>query len=326
MSKRINWESLIGRRLKLRDLHVFFTVVQRGSMAKAAAQLGVSQPAVSELISALEHTIGVRLLDRSPQGVEPTIYGHALLKRGFAAFDELKQGIRDIEFLANPTAGEVRIGCAESVAASLLAPIVQRFVQQYPRVVIHVHRLAAPALELPELHERKLDLVLTRVVRPLANKDDDVNIESLYHDNLVVVAGMQSRWARSRKLDLAELMDEPWALTPLDCWTNIVFTEAFRMRGLEMPKISIRTFSIPLRMSLAEAGPFITIFPGSVLSLINRFSVKVLPIDLPVCPWPLAAITLKNRTLSPIVQLFIDHLRAFASSMTEEPKADKKTA
>src|SRR5262245_22139202 len=72
MARKIDWESQIGRRLRLRDLHVFFTVVQRGSMAKAAAHLGVSQPAVSEVIADLEHALGVRLLDRNSQGVEPT--------------------------------------------------------------------------------------------------------------------------------------------------------------------------------------------------------------------------------------------------------------
>src|SRR5919202_5076381 len=110
MARKIDWENQIGRRLSLRDLHVLSTVVQRGSMAKAAAQLGVSQPAVSEVIADLEYTLGVRLLDRSPQGVEPTIYGRALLKRSTVAFDELKQGIKEIEFLSEPSACELRIG------------------------------------------------------------------------------------------------------------------------------------------------------------------------------------------------------------------------
>src|SRR5215469_13191009 len=113
MVRKIDWESQIGRRMKLRDLHVFSTVVQRGSMAKAAAHLGISQPAVSEVIADLEHTLGVRLFDRHPQGVEPTRYGQALFKRGLAAFDELKQGIRDIEFLSDPTSGELTIGHPE---------------------------------------------------------------------------------------------------------------------------------------------------------------------------------------------------------------------
>src|SRR6266853_316597 len=120
-------ENRITRRLRFRDLQVFFAVVQCGSMAKAANGLGVTQPAVSEVIAGLEHAFGVRLFDRSPQGVEPTIYGRALLKRSLAAFDELKQGIRDIEFLTDPTVGDVRFGCQESIAAAILPPIVQRF-------------------------------------------------------------------------------------------------------------------------------------------------------------------------------------------------------
>src|SRR5262245_36125343 len=110
MARLTNWETQIGQRLRLRDLHVLFMVVQHGSMAKAAGELGISQPAVSDVIANLEHAIGVRLLDRGPQGVEPTKYGRALLKRSLAAFDELKQGIRDIEFLADPTKGELKIG------------------------------------------------------------------------------------------------------------------------------------------------------------------------------------------------------------------------
>ena len=108
MAKGIDWDRQIGRRLKLRDLHVFLTVAQRGSMAKAAAELGVAQPVVSAVIAGLEHAVGVRLFDRSSRGVEPTLFGRALLKGGAVAFDELKQTVKQIEFLADPTVGEVR--------------------------------------------------------------------------------------------------------------------------------------------------------------------------------------------------------------------------
>src|SRR3954469_1986753 len=119
MIKRINWEKQIGRRLRLRDLHAFFVVAQMGSMGRAAEELGVSQPAVSKVIADLEHVLGVRLLDRNRRGVEPTIYGAALLKRGLVAFDELKQGVRDIEFLADTTSGQVRIQCPDTIAATV---------------------------------------------------------------------------------------------------------------------------------------------------------------------------------------------------------------
>src|SRR5271167_393232 len=169
MTSKIDWEGRIGRRLKLRDLHVYFTVVQCGGMAKAAAQLGVSQPTVSEVIADLEHIFGVRLLDRSWQGVEPTMYGNALLKRGIAAFDELKQSGRDIEFLADPTVGELKVGCAESIAAAVLPTITERFLQRYPGVVVYVDDVPSTALDL--LRERKHDLIVARMVRPLGDDE-----------------------------------------------------------------------------------------------------------------------------------------------------------
>jgi DNA-binding transcriptional LysR family regulator len=318
MARKIDWESQIGRRLRLRDLHVFFTVVERGSMAKAAAQLGVSQPAVSEVIADLEHALGVRLLDRNSQGVEPTVYGRALLKRGTVVFDELKQSIRDIEFLADPTAGEVRIGCAESLAAGVLPPVIQRFSAQYPRVSMHFNQMITPTLDLPELRARKLDLVIARVRMggPLTSEGDDLNIETIYHDDLVVAAGLQTQWARRQKIDLAELVDEPWILQPANSWNDAILGEAFRARGLPMPKAALTTFSVHLRASLLTLGPFLTSFPGSVLRVnAGRFSLKALPVDLPKQPWPVAIVTLKNRTLSPVVQLFIDHVRAFGRSI-----------
>jgi len=84
-------------RLKLHELRILLAVAQAGSMAKAAAQLAISEPAVSRAISDMEHTLGVSLLDRNPKGVEPTPYGRSLIKRGVAVFDELRQGIKEIE-------------------------------------------------------------------------------------------------------------------------------------------------------------------------------------------------------------------------------------
>jgi DNA-binding transcriptional LysR family regulator len=196
MSKGIDWDAQIGRRLRLRDLHTFFTVVQWGSMAKAAEHLRVSQPAISKTIGDLEHTLGVRLLDRSRRGVEPTIYGNALLKRGLIAFDELKQGVRDIQFLADPTAGELRIGCADSIAATILRPVIDRFSAAYPAVVLRVDIVPSPAINDPGLRDRKYDLVLGRRPMQLDDFSDELKVEILFDDHLVVVVGKHTNWAR----------------------------------------------------------------------------------------------------------------------------------
>ncbi|MGB8141816.1 MAG: LysR family transcriptional regulator [Pseudolabrys sp.] len=102
MAAERDWERRIGGRLKLRDLHILSKVVEWGSMVKAASHLGMSQPAVSEAIANLEAALRVRLLDRNARGIEPTIYAATLLKRERVVFDELQQGIKEIEFLLNP--------------------------------------------------------------------------------------------------------------------------------------------------------------------------------------------------------------------------------
>src|SRR5258708_36771276 len=117
----MQWHELIGRRLKLRDMHILLAVVQHGSMAKAAVALAISQPAVSKAVADMEHTVGLRLLDRTRQGVEVTTYGRALVKHGTAVFDELKQAAQELDLLADPTVGELRIGSSESMAPGLFS-------------------------------------------------------------------------------------------------------------------------------------------------------------------------------------------------------------
>ena len=155
----------IGRRMKLQDLHVLMTVVQAGSMGKAARHLNTSQPNISKSIADLEDALGVRLLDRHRQGVEPTKYGRALLDCGVSVFDDLRQGLKNIEFLADPAAGEVRIGSTSLVAASFVSAVVERLCRRYPRIVFHLVTAEAETLHR-ELSERNVDLLVARRFRP----------------------------------------------------------------------------------------------------------------------------------------------------------------
>jgi DNA-binding transcriptional LysR family regulator len=318
MPRLMQWEHQIGRRLRLRDLFVFFTVVEYGSMAKAAAKLGVSTPSISEVIAGLEHALGVRLLDRTPKGVVPTPYGEALLARGRAAFDELRQGIRDIESIADPHAGEVRIGCPESIAAGLLVPVLERLSQGYPRVRFHVEQAQIPTVEFPQLLERKVDLVLARLVKTPAQGrlTEELNAEVLFDDPYYVVVSERSKWARRRKVDLADLVDEPWIMPPLDALGGSFMPEAFQRRGLALPRLAITTFSLHLRNNLVGNGQFITVLPRSVLQVYAKHhSLKALPIALSVQTSPVAIVTLRNRTLGPVALSFIQCAREVAKTL-----------
>ena len=301
MPKRLS-ETRISRRLRFRDLEVFFAVVRSGGMAKAAAELGVTQPAVSETIAELEHAFAVRLFDRTPQGVVPTIYGRALLKRGLASLDELRQGIRDIEFLADPGKGEVRIGCPESIAGAILAPMIQKFCGDHPGIDLTIEPVPTPTLELPDLHARKLDVVLARLSKPQADDHfgDDLNVEILFDDEPIIAAGENSHWARRRKIDLADLVDASWIGTSRQTLTTILMEQAFLASNLPAPKMRVTTFSAWLRAYLLVTGDFLTAMPKSLLRLnVEGIGLKQLPIDLPTVRFPVAVVTLKNRTLSP---------------------------
>lgn len=313
MAEIADWDSHIGRRLKLRNLHVFFAVVEHGSLAKAASHLGVSHPAVSQLIADLEHVLGARLFDRTSRGVTPTIYGQALLGRSRAAFDELQQGIRDIEFLSDPAVGEIRFGCPEGLEA-ILVPVIEQFTPRFPGIVLDVHVEEIESLGA-KLRDRSLDFTLQRLRLPPVDDPSlgDLSVDVILDDDeLMVVAGLKSRWAGRRKIDLADIVDEPWILSGPPSWNYRVVSEAFGARGLRMPRTVVRTFSTSMRTNLVGSGHFIATFPKSVVRFYaDRFSLKVLPVRLPARPWPLVVLTLKNRTLSPAVQHLLEHIRDF---------------
>jgi DNA-binding transcriptional LysR family regulator len=310
----VDWETRLGRRLKLRDLHILSTVVQWGSMAKGAVRLGMSQPAVSEAIANLEGALEVPLLDRSPRGVEPTVYARALLKRGHVIFDELRQGIRDIEFLADPRRGEIRVGCPESLAAGLVPATIDRLTRRHPQITVHVVMAQPGEQQFHELRERSVDLLLGRVFRPLSV--DDVTVEALCEDAFFVVAGEACRWSQRRKCVLSELMDEPWILFPENSLSNDYITDAFRAYGLPLPRHSLRSFSMQMRLHLLATGRFLTVLHGSVLRFnAKAWRLKVLPIDLLMRPMPIAIFTLKNRSLSPVVQLFAQEAKQVANAI-----------
>jgi DNA-binding transcriptional LysR family regulator len=299
----------IGRRLRLRDLQLLDAVVRWGSIARAASQLNLTQSAASKAIAQLEHAIGVSLLDRNARGVEPTLYGQALIRRGLAIFDELRQGVKEIEFLADPSVGEVRVGCPEASAAGLLPAVVQKLGQEHPGIVCDaVWMPPAVPLQYRELRERRIDLVLGRVIEPEA--DDDLQVEILFHDPVRVVVGHRSKWVRRRKIALSELVGEPWILTPPESVPSSLLVEAFRSMGLDAPRASVVSTSIHIANRLLPTGRYVTALPESVLRF-GAMGAKItaLPVEFPSRPRPMAIVKLRNRTLSPAANLFIEAAR-----------------
>jgi DNA-binding transcriptional LysR family regulator len=283
------------------------TVAQAGSMLKAAQRLNTSQPAVSRSIAELEHALGVRLLDRSRQGVEPTIYGRALLDCGTAVFDDLRQGVRNLEFLTDPTEGELRIGGDFGGVAGVIPAAINRFRRKYPRIKIHVTLMNEVRQQHRALRERTLELMFGRLAQ---SSEKDLEVEPLFQEGLVVASGVGNPWARRRKIQLAELAEEPWLLPPPDAVIGSFIAHAFRTSGLDFPPKGAVTGGVLHLLSLIAGGDYLAFFPRSLMRLgtIGQ-GLKVLPVNLPIPLSAFGILRLRNRTLSPLAQLFITCVR-----------------
>jgi len=320
----------VAQRLKMRDLRLLDTVVRWGSMAKASNQLHLSQAAVSKAVGEMEQMLGVRLIERGRHGVEPTPHGRALLKRGIAIFDELRQGLAEIESLSDPTVGEVRVSASEPIAAGLLPYLIDRFSRRYPKVSVSVMQAPIGSLQIMtpqyrDLRERNVDLVLGPIIEPFT--EGDLASDPLFEESQVVAVGTMNKWARRRAVALADLMDEAWCLQPQNTRAGLLHIEAFRHNRLEVPRKCVISSSVQVQLGLLSTQRFLTIFPNSLVQIAgNRHSIKALPIKLPVEPWPLGIITLKKRTANPATRLFIEMARDFTKALARPTMAPLRFA
>ncbi|MCS3452006.1 MULTISPECIES: LysR family transcriptional regulator [Bradyrhizobium] len=311
----MDWSDRIGRRIKLRDLHVVLAIAEAGSMAKASQKLSISHPVVSKTISDLERTLGVKLFERTSQGVELTRYGAAMLKCGVNVFDEMRQGLREIEFLTDPTSGELAIGCPEIMNAGIIPTVSERLLRQHPRLQLRVVHADIGLSQFDLLRERKVELLVGRLPDPFV--EDDLVFEPLLQEPFVAVVGIDSSWARRRRIELADLMEESWVLPPYDSTPGGIISEIFSASGLKPPRPSIATLSIQLTTTLIATGKFVGILPNSVAQFsARRVGLKLLPAKIPLTHYAIAILTLKNRTPGPLAKLFIEHARTVAKSLS----------
>lgn len=307
----------IRKRLKLRQLEVLSAICEQGSMAKAAARLSISQPAVSKAIKDIENALGVSLLDRSAQGVELNNYGRILLKWTATVFDDLRQGVREIEFEADPGVGELRIGATEPVVAGILPVILKQLSRTFPRLSFQVVQVNAIAQQRQLLTERGVDLIVGR--RLAAGRADNFETKVLCQEPLFVVAGGSNPWLRRKRINWEELRNEKWSLPFGDTTVGSYITEAFRLQGIELPGSSIRSNSYHIHGAMVATGRFLSMVPGSVLRFsAQRSMYRVLPVDLPNKPSPIGITTVRNRSISPVAELFIRTARDVTAPLRKE--------
>ncbi len=312
------WNDRVKRRLKLRDLDILMAVIEAGSMGKAASRLNISQPAISKAIVELEDALGVQLFDRGQRGVVPTPYGLALRTRSVSIFNDLRQGVQDIDFITDPTKGEIRIGLTEPIMSAIVSPVIDGLSRSYPRMFFHI--VAGDTATLyTDVAERNIELAICRMIGKLP---DELAAEILFHDSVAVMTAAANPLARRRNLKLADLANEPWVLFPYDSFFGGVIAEIFRANGHEPPRLTVSTLSVHAQNEMLATGRFITVLPSFMLRLPGgNVPLKALPVALPNTPMPIGLITVKNRMLTPVAQLFIDRIRARVKSLARAQPA-----
>ena len=302
-------ERRINRRVKLRDLDTLLIVAKAGGMRRAAEQLHLSQPAVSKAIAALEASLGCALFERSRTGVEVTAYGRALILRAEVMFDELQQSVRDLDYLADPDAGEIRLACSEPVMAGLVSAAIERMSKLHPKVTYRVESGSTVAAQLRFLIDRESDFILTRPHG--VEVGSNVRVEPLFHDKLHVVVSKNSPWANRRKITLAELADAPWIISETELFGgDSPLVKSFEAVGVPLPTSRIVTGSVSGRFVLMASGYYVTVMPQAFLHFgAARYGLKILPIELGRWHIPNSLLTLASHAMNPATEKFLTIVR-----------------
>ena len=292
----------IGKRLKLRDLQILQATAAAGTMVKAANDLAITQPAVSYAIAEMEHALGVPLLERSSQGVTPTVYGEVLLERSRAVFNELRQGINEIGSLADPSGGELRLGTTPPMSA-IASAVLNQVVPRYPRMTFTL-TVGPTDVLLQAMRQRDIELVISRLADFVA--DEDLNVDTLFHDELAVICSKSNKWTRRRGVKLVDLITEPWVFPPASGFLTKIIRSAFAAEGLDVPRATVTTQSTYALSVLVANGPFLAMNPSAMLTTPNDHPLLT-AVDVKVrkTRGPIGLITLKNRSLSPVAKLFL---------------------
>jgi DNA-binding transcriptional LysR family regulator len=292
-------------RLRLQDLQVFIQAIELGGMRKAANQLGISQPFVTQTIKKVEETFGVPLIERTRSGIEATIYGKALLKRGLIAFDELNQTINDIKSLGDATTGDVRFSAPQGVGSVIFANVVAEFIEKNPNASVHVSVETSLQDGLIRLRNRYTDFVIGALPRPLhpAFEIDDLRLDRVVEDEIGIIVGKKHPLLRQKTIRPTDLANQKWILPPKDEWYHDLLVKWFKAEKLVLPSPSVVTSSAPVVAKLVSAGQYVAIRSR----LFARYhDLQELKCTLPSTKFSWSIITIKGRTLSPIVERFID--------------------
>ncbi|HEY6497070.1 MAG TPA: LysR family transcriptional regulator [Trebonia sp.] len=247
--------------ISLRGLECLVAISEHGSLTKAATVLHISQPALSHQIAAIERELGTPVIERLPRGIRPTAAGLAVIAEARIALAAADKAVTAARRAALGTGGRIRIAAAETMTGWLLAPVMRDWRHNFPDVELDLKEYTSADRMLEVLLAGGADIT----VAPPPTKTEE-HIEVLGHEEMVVVASPDHRFAAMDSVLLKELAEEPFVHYTLDNGNASWVDEFAAQRDVELPAPTLRTGSPRTAAQLAAAGMGVAIVPISALT------------------------------------------------------------
>jgi len=293
-------------RLRTRQLLLLEALGREHNLGRAAAALGMSQPAATKLLQQAEEALGVALFTRHARGMEPTATGEVMLRYARQALVDFGFARAQMAALRSGLHGRLRLGSAPGALPEVLAPALAAYRQQHPRVAVSV-LVETSDVMLAALSRGDVDLVLGRPTE--GHFEDEFAIRPLLEEPQVVVVRGGHPLAKKRKPALADLVQWPWILQPPGSPQRSRFESALRAAGLHARLDITETASTVATTVLLEASDMAAIMPASLAAHYGRLGVlRALPLELPMQVPSLHLVTRRHRELSPAAASFVELL------------------
>ncbi|MEP6557373.1 MAG: LysR family transcriptional regulator [Burkholderiales bacterium] len=295
-------------RLRTRQLALLGLLDTERHLGRAAAQLSISQPAASKLLSQMESTFGVPLFERHARGMSPTAQGDVLIRYARRMLADFASVRDELTALQVGLRGALRIGSVAGAVPGLLAPLLCDYRRQHPLVAVSVVVGTSDRM-LGQLVRGEVDLVLGRPVASMT--DSDWSSLPLLEEALVVVARGGHPLAERTNLTFNDLLGAGWVLQPPGTPQRTRFDAFLREAGLHARLNIVETASNIATTALLEVSDMLSIMPGSLadhygrLGLLRRLSLR-LPVHVP----PVHLIAASDANLSPPARRFVEQVRA----------------
>ena len=293
--------------MKLHQLAALVSASESGSLRQAAEKLRLSQPALSRSIRELEHELGVKLLERTPLGVEPTAYGKAVILRSKIVDSELRQAKDDIAHLQAATRGDLRIGATPVAAFSLLPAVLAQLKRSRPQVRVSITDGMGSSL-FKQLRQGEFDFVFGRIDEAIDPHEFSADV--LFNDSLVVVARRDHPLGKARAASKANWDDIEWILPSGDNPARTAFQQTFYTRTGKTPRCTIDSNSFVTMLTSISQTDLLGIAPYQIFRvawLQREFTVLDLGFGFPT--QPTGVIRRARSTPSAIAQYAINELR-----------------